>query len=183
MFSIGFWLGKWLTTCCKYCTWRPWLGRVYHSTCTHDPVTPCYCTRPHPLPRTVTLLSHWSHSKLLMTNPNDPTRSPTTRLIAKTFHKHILHIITYTHQIRLEGKQNMGLVSLTWFDEDKPWSCCDACVWLWEGRVKSVNSNSEPCVSAPIRSASSVSRNVSVCELGPYASTLIFPWYSDIEWN
>lgn len=39
--------------------------------------------------------------------------------------------------------------------------------------MKSVNSNSEPCVSAPIRSASSVSRNVSVCELGPYASTLI----------
>jgi hypothetical protein len=38
-----------------------------------------------------------------------------------------------------------------------------------------VNSNSEPCVSAPSNSASSVSRKVSVCELGPYASTLMLP--------
>ena len=37
-----------------------------------------------------------------------------------------------------------------------------------------MNSNSEPWVSAPNRSVpSSVSRKVSVCELGPYASTLI----------
>lgn len=46
-------------------------------------------------------------------------------------------------------------------------------VWVWLGRVKSVNSNSEPCVSAPSSSASSVSRKVRVCELGPYASTLM----------
>lgn len=46
-------------------------------------------------------------------------------------------------------------------------------VWVWLGKVKSVNSNSEPCVSAPSSSASSVSRKVSVCELGPYASTLM----------
>lgn len=52
-----------------------------------------------------------------------------------------------------------------------PRSSCDACVC--DGSVKSVKSQSEPCVSAPIRSDSSVSRNVSVCELGPYASTLI----------
>lgn len=60
-----------------------------------------------------------------------------------------------------------------------PWPCPGpACpgpggVWVWLGRVKSVNSNSEPCVSAPSSSASSVSRKVRVCELGPYASTLM----------
>ncbi|TNN42705.1 hypothetical protein EYF80_047098 [Liparis tanakae] len=48
-----------------------------------------------------------------------------------------------------------------------PW----VCVWL--GRVKSVKSYSEPWVSAPSSSVSSVSRKVSVWELGPYASTLI----------
>lgn len=52
-------------------------------------------------------------------------------------------------------------------------SCWDACVWLCEGSVKSVKSNSLPWVSAPIRSDSSVSRNVRVWLLGPYASTLI----------
>lgn len=45
--------------------------------------------------------------------------------------------------------------------------------WLWDGNVKSVNSNSLPWVSAPIMSASSVSKKVRVCELGPYVSTLI----------
>lgn len=67
-----------------------------------------------------------------------------------------------------------GGVLHTWLDEDNPWSCCEACVWLWDGNVKSVNSNSEPWVSAPIKSPSSVSRNVSDCELGSNASTLIF---------
>lgn len=58
-----------------------------------------------------------------------------------------------------------------------PWcSCWEACVC--DGIVKSVKSHSEPWVSAPIRSVSSVSRNVSVCELGPYASTLIFTAYT-----
>ena len=64
---------------------------------------------------------------------------------------------------------------LTWL-----WLCtlssCDICVcdWVCYGRVKSVKSNSEPCVSAPRRSVSSVSKNVKVWELGPYASTLMF---------
>ena len=46
-----------------------------------------------------------------------------------------------------------------------------SCVWVWEGSVKSLNSNSEPWVSAP-KSTSSVSRNVRVCEAGPYESTV-----------
>lgn len=57
-------------------------------------------------------------------------------------------------------------------------SCCDAWVWLGDGSVKSVKSNSLPCVSAPIKSASSGSRNVRVWLLGPYASTLILLWCS-----
>lgn len=40
-----------------------------------------------------------------------------------------------------------------------------------------MKSNSLPWVSAPMRSASSVSRNVRVWLLGPYASTLILPFY------
>ena len=67
-----------------------------------------------------------------------------------------------------------GSSPLDWgpFLEPTPaWSSCDACVWL--GRVKSRKSKSVPCVSAPSRSFSSVSRKVSVCEFGPKASTLI----------
>lgn len=69
---------------------------------------------------------------------------------------------------------NIEQSPLTWLEVMRPWSCWEAWVWLWDGRVKSVNSNSDPWVSAPIRSDSSGSKNVSVWELGPYASTLIF---------
>lgn len=74
---------------------------------------------------------------------------------------------------RLWGQTTNEQPPLTWLEDMRPWSCWEACVWLWDGRVKSVNSNSDPWVSAPIRSDSSGSKNVSVWELGPYASTLI----------
>lgn len=61
-------------------------------------------------------------------------------------------------------------IEQTWLSS---WLWVWPCVWVWLGRVKSLNSNSEPWVSAPSNSASSVSRKVRVCELGPYASTLI----------
>lgn len=79
-------------------------------------------------------------------------------------------------------------ISFTWLDPAPKWSNCDACVWLCDGMVKSRKSKSVPCVSAPpISSCSSVSRNVSVCELVPYASTLILVqrwfFFSVILWQ
>lgn len=83
--------------------------------------------------------------------------------------------------VKAESTLDTGHIidALTWFCVDWLWptSNCEAWVWLCEGNVKSVKSNSEPCVSAPMRSASSVSKKVSVCELGPYASTLMLSCY------
>ena len=105
----------------------------------------------------LTRISHWS----LLSFPSLAT----------------LVLATFELEWRDWNSSHFASVSLrpTWLWP--PTSSCEACVCdcVWDGRVKSVKSNSEPCVSAPNRSVSSpVSRKVSAWELGPYASTLIF---------
>ena len=68
------------------------------------------------------------------------------------------------------------LAKYTWLCPTSDWDIW-VCDWVCDGRVKSVKSNSDPWVSAPNKSVSSVSRKVRVCELIPYASTLILILY------